>query len=294
MKRIFYSVIIFALVISFSGCLYDDFITDYSYSAVYFGRATNTRNFVIGEVHQIKVGVVLGGRIENLKDEWVDYKIDSTLVPDGMFLLPKSYYTLSNPSRFNIEKGRFQGDITITIDTAAFVNDPLALQAKYVLPFRIVETSVDTILPNQSTHIMTVRYEHRLFGNYYHNGVSQSVTLTGDTTYVRYHQEEPVTNAVNNWELVTYGPYTLRTNGLAQNKGGNNNSFLINVLPDNSVTLIKHPLSNITFSSSEGVYNPHKREFYLTYNYASGTNSIQVKDTLIFRNRILDGVNQWR
>jgi hypothetical protein len=281
------------LAISLSSCLYEDFITDYSYSAVYFGRATNTRNFVIGETHQIKLGIVLGGRIENTKEEWADFRIDPSLVPEGMFLLPSNYYTLSHPSRMIIEKGRFQGDITISVDTAAFVNDPLVLQGKYVLPFRIVETSVDTILPNQSTHIMTVRYEHRLFGNYYHNGILSTVSQGGDTTHLRYHQKEPVTNDINNWELVTIGPYTLRTNGLAQLKGGNN-SFYIKVKPDNSVELQSNPSSTIIFTNSKGVYNPQKREFYLDYSYISGANTLLVKDTLIFRNRILDGVNQWR
>ncbi len=278
-----------------AGCKYADFMADYTYSAVYFPKLTNTRTFVVGEIHHIELGVMLGGKRSNSADEWVDFQIDPTLVPAGSTLLPANYYTLSHSSRFTIPAGSLQGPITITIDTAKFVNDPLALQAKYVLPFRLIKTSADSILPKQNTQVLTLKYEHRLFGNYYHNGVTTMTSSSGVVTTTGYHQNEPVTNAINNWILATVGPYTLKTSGIINLKDGVNNTFNITVSLNNSVVISKNPGSvyNVV-PSGPCSYNASKREFYLQYSYTNAGNTYQATDTLIFRNRILDGVNQWR
>jgi hypothetical protein len=295
MKKNIRFVISLLLIFALAGCRYADFMADYTYTSVYFPKLTNTRTFVVGEIHTIELGVVLGGKRSNSVDEWVDFQIDPSLVPSGSTLLPANYYKLSNSSRFTIPVGSLQGAIAITIDTAKFINDPLALQAKYVLPFRLLKTSADSILPRQNTHVLSLKYEHRLFGNYYHNGVTTTTTASGTVTTIIYHQEEPVTNAINNWILTTVGSYTLKTSGVLNLKDGVNNTFNITVPNNNSVVVSKNPgsLYNVV-PSGPCSYNASKKEFYLQYSYTNAGNTYKAIDTLIFRNRILDGVNQWR
>jgi hypothetical protein len=278
----------------FAGCKYEDFVTDFTFSSIYFPRQTNTRTFVVGENQSIEIGVVMGGKIGlDNPEQWAEYVIDSTLlVGKGLTLLPATYYKLSDSSKFIIPRGKVQGAITMTIDTAKFLNDPLASKAKYALPLRLKTSSLDSILPNKSTQIITLKFENQLFGNYYHNGVVEIATGTVIQT-IYYHQDEPVTNAINNWILSTSGPYSLLTNGIINSKGGINILSLI-VSKDNSVLLKNNPISPIVVSPNGACnYNPVKKEFYLQYKYTNAGKTYSAKDTLIFRNRILDGVNQW-
>ncbi len=294
MKNIVKIIMLTTITLCIFSCKYEDFVTDYTFSSVYFPRQTNTRTFVVGENETIEIGVVMGGKgTLNNPPEWADYIIDpSLLVGKGLTLLPADFYTLSDSSRFNLSSGKVQGAIVMTIDTAKFINDPLALTAKYALPLRLVDSSIDSILPEKSTLILSVKYESKHFGNYYHNGVVEITSSTGTQTII-YHQKEPVTNPVNNWILSSTGPYNILTNGIINIKGGIN-TLLLRVNSDNTVTLSKNPRASIPVNPNGPCeYNPDKKEFYLQYTYTSAGKTYMAKDTLIFRNRILDGVNQW-
>ena len=142
MKVINKAILFASMVLVFAGCKYDDFVTDFTYSSVYFPRQTNSRTFVVGQNHSIELGVVMGGKIGlNNPEESVEFVIDSTLlVGKGLTLIPRDYYTLSDTSRIVIPSGKVQGFIVMTIDTAKFLNDPLAAKAKYALPLRIIRT----------------------------------------------------------------------------------------------------------------------------------------------------------
>jgi hypothetical protein len=293
--KIIKKIILFtSILLVLAGCKYEDFVTDFTFSSVYFPRQTNTRSFVVGENQSIEIGVVMGGKIGlNNPEQSVEFVIDPTLlVGKGLTLIPRDYYTLSDSSHIIIPTGKVQGAIIMTIDTAKFLNDPLAAKAKYALPLRIVNTSIDSILPSKSTEIITLKFENKHFGNYYHNGVVEITTTTStQTTY--YHQEEPVTNAVNNWILTTTGPYSVLTNGIINIKGGIN-VLSLTIAKDNTIRLKNNPISPIIVSPNGPCnYNPVKKEFYLQYKYTNAGKTYSAKDTLIFRNRILDGVNQW-
>lgn len=294
MKIINRIILFTSILLVFVSCKYEDFVTDFTFSSVYFPRQTNTRTFVVGENHSIQIGVVMGGKIGlNNPEQTVEFVIDPTLlVGKGLTLIPRDYYTLSDTSRIIIPNGEVQGAIVMTIDTAKFLNDPLAAKAKYALPLRIVKTSIDSILPTKSTEIITLKFENKYFGNYYHNGVVEITTGTALQT-IYYHQDEPVTNVVNNWILVTSSAYSLLTNGIINIKGGIN-VLSLTVAKDNTVLLKNNPISPIIVSANGPCnYNPDKKQFYLQYKYTSSGKTYSAKDTLIFRNRILDGVNQW-
>lgn len=294
MKKNILIIISLALLSACAEYRYDDFITDFDYTAVYFPHQELTRTFVYGEFDNIKVAVQMGGRRENRQNEWVDYIIDPTIeVDSGLTLLPDQFYTLSDAGRFHLPPGELGGELVLNVTEDFFKRSDTT---QFYIPFRLTATSVDTILEHKTTMILTLRAEAAKFGHYYHNGVTLVDSLNGGQRTIAYHQKEPVTNPVNNWELVSAAHDTLLTNGIADRKAGSVNfSFKIVVNSDNRVGIFPNQASFWQVSpDGESTYNPDKREFYLNYKFQDVQgNNFTVKDTLIFRNRILDGVNQW-
>lgn len=272
---------------------YDDYITDFDYTAVYFPHQTLERSFVYGEFDHIQVAVQIGGRRENTTHESVTYEIDNEVTVEGAVRLPSDYYTLSNNSQFDIMPGDLGGELTLTVNQNFFDNVD---ETNYFIPFKLMSSSVDTILADKKTMVLMLQSEAAKFGHYYHNGKVVIDYVGGDTETVYYHQEEPVTNPENNWELATLNHQTLVTNGIANLKsGGVNYGFNLTVNTDNSVDLSANTDSDLAITANgTSTYNPSKKEFYLNYKYQDiEGNAHTVTDTLIFRNRILDGINQW-
>ena len=295
-------IIITALAVLF-GC-YEDFEQDYVYSSVYFANQILRRTFVEDEFNTIQVGVVLGGKRVNSVDEWVKFTIDDTtgwnISPYTLLL--DSYFSLSSNEEIIIPSGKFMGEITMTIDET-FFSDPNSVQDHYVLPFKIYDTSADSILALKDSMLLILTFESRIFGNYYHNGVVIRKDALDGSVFdtIAYHQEEPVTEAVNNWSLSTIASKTLQSNGLGHYAPSNLTGFYISILDDNAITL-----SEDTALISSGYdwqfeqdgpcsYNAESKTIFLRYKFRdilSGYDCFTT-DTLIFRNRILDGVNQW-
>jgi len=201
---------------------------------------------------------------------------------------------LSNDNQFEILPGDLGGELTLTVNEDFFNT---ADTTQYYIPFSLTSTSVDTILETKTTMVLTLKVEAAKYGNYYHNGVLSIDSISGNSNTIAYHQEEPVTNAVNNWELTSFTHDTLITNGIAdQRLSAINYSFKLFVNDNNTVDVL--PNSDAIWQvlpDGESSYNPDKREFYLNYKYQdAGGNNYTVSDTLIFRNRILDGINQWQ
>lgn len=286
------------VVLFFSACesyRYPDYTEDFEYTAVYFPYQELERTFVFGEFDHIQVAVQMGGRRENTAVEWADYEIDTTIeVESGLTLLPTEYYTLSDATRFPILSGDLGGELILSITKECFENSDLV---NYYIPFRIVATSLDSILEDKQTMILALKVESSAFGNYYHNGILTIDSLnTNNKSIHAYHQEEPVTSAVNNWVVSTVAYDTLETSGIAmQLTGADNYSFKMVINTDNSVDIFPNA-SSIWNVSTNGIssYNPDKKEFYLSYKYIDNVgNNCTVADTLLFRNREIDGANQW-
>ncbi len=294
MKRTFLLLIFIASLTACENYRYDDFITDFDYTAVYFPFQELERSFVYGEFDQIKVAVQMGGKRENNVNEWVEYIIDETVTVDSsLTLLSPEYYTLSDDSRFPMPPGSLGGELILTVSKEFFER---ADTTRYYIPFRLMSTSLDSILESKQTMILTLNTEAAKFGNYYHNGVTQVDSVNGNKRTITYHQKEPVTNAVNNWALTTAAYDTLITDGISNRKAGAiNYSFKMVLNADNSVDIYPNMASEwLVKSNGTSEYDPDKMEFYLNYSFQDANgNDYSAMDTLIFRNRILDGVNQW-
>lgn len=297
---------------------YKDYIDDYDYDGIYFPYQTDVRTFVVGEGMKIEVGAALGGVRDNGKDRLVTFSLDNSLIASALALmkagaqyikdavipvntlspLPANYYTLSDNSKMVIKAGQHMGSVVVKVDSAKFVTDPLTLYANYAIPFYIVSADADTILSSKRSAVIGVHYENMLFGNYWHGGVTTVKDPAGATisTILYYTAVNQPENKV--WKLKTVGPNTLVTNGYSDQTTAKEEMLLtlegttISVSTRTGSTFAVTPNGASTFNRAKLLQN---RKILLNYKYTNAAgNTCFAQDTLTFRNRIRDGVNEWQ
>ncbi len=235
MKKIF----LFLIVVFWLTSCYDDYRLDYPYSTVAFSNATGGsdqpgvlwRSVVKGEGLKLDAGIYLAGVIENNQERWVDFQIDPSILNDTDYeLMPSDYYSMSDNSRFVIPSGSHVGKITITLDSLSFVNDKNAVKPHYAIPFRLTQTSEDSILSTQSTQILVVRYISSLEGFYIHEGDFSTVEDDGSVLN---------DGAINNvLRASTVMLDTVRMNGMMNLTGAD---FQMNVAAGSDVFIEYYP-----------------------------------------------------
>lgn len=279
----------FAILISsllFSCKKYEDYTKDYDYSSVYFGSQKPLRTIVAYDDMQFKIGVVLAGKRENTVNETVSFTIDPTLlstVPgaSAFKLLPASYYTLSNTNTITIPAGKFNGDITVTMNKA-FTADPLSATKTYAIPVRITKSTTDSILVGSSTvpakdyTVIVVKYISPLHGTYYHKGVQDRLNSTGTVVETNRYTNKDLSKNLT-WDLTTLSLNEVSTPG-----AGNKTNASLKLTRTNNAVAVS-AISGATAVSGSGTYEPVKREFYLNYSFTQGADKFNVLDTLILR-----------
>lgn len=323
---------ILVLVFTMTSC-YEDYVKDYKYDAVYFTYQLDVRTFVVGEGMKFDYGIALGGVMSNDRQRIIDYSIDPTLITPAILtsmkastltyikeatvpvttlsLLPSNLYTLTNASQFIIEKGQNTGRVTIRPDSALFLADPLSLNPNYVLPLLITSTDksmVDSVLPLKKYTVIGVKYENMLFGNYWHGGVTVEKTPTGDIVPGTVAKPNPTNyfTAVPSpdskiWKLKTTAPFELTINGYSNQSSTPKQELKLTLnLLDGTVAVGSATGATYAYSSDgECTFNKAKllqdRKIFLKYKYVlANGNTCYATDTLTFRNRIRDGVNEWQ
>lgn len=315
MKKI---LIVLILSIAMVSC-YDDYIADFDYDGIYFPYQTDVRTFVVGEGMKIQVGAALGGVRTNNRDRIVSFQLDNTLVSPATLALmkggaqyikdalvpvtaltaiPAAYYTLSDPGKIVIKAGQHMGSVVMKVDSAKFLADPNTLFANYVLPLTITSADADTILPLKKSAVIGLKYENMLFGNYWHGGVTvvkdaAGATLQTISYYTAVNQPE---NKV--WKLKTVAPNQLVTNGISDQTSAKEEMLLtldgtnITVSTRTGSTFPVEANGTSTFNRAKLLQN---RKILLNYKYVNAAgNTCFATDTLTFRNRIRDGVNEWQ
>jgi hypothetical protein len=316
MKKIISLAILSVALVS----CYDEYIKDYPFNAVYFQYQVDVRTFVVGEGMKIQVGATIGGIRENTKDRNVSFVLDQTMITPAMLtrfktasnayikdpvasvtalqLLPSNYYTISDPGTMVIRKGEHMGAVTIKADSAKFLSDPATKFATYVLPFKITSADADSVLSTKNYAVVGLKYEHMLFGKYWHGGVA---TINRPNLPDSIYKYPTAVNQGENkiWNLVTNSPTSL------------NATSYLDQLTNNPEMLLTINGTNVTISSVTGSryeiipegnssFNKPKllqdRKLFLNYKFTNPTNgwTYHCKDTLTFRNRIRDGINEWQ
>jgi len=314
MKKIFAFLLVSLAVVS----CYKDYLQDFDYSSVYFTYPIDVRSVVVGEGMRIQLGVVLGGVSTNTRDRNVSFSIDNTLVNStaltamksaaayiqsavnsvtALSPLPANYYTLSDNSKMVIKTGQNMGLITLKVDSAAFLTDPATLSPNYAIALNITSADADTILQVKRTAVIGLKYENMLFGNYLHGGVTTIKDAAGNVV-----QTIPYYTAVNApetaiWKLTTVAPNALITNGYSNKTTAKGEMKL--TLDGSNITVSSNTgATNAILPDGASSFNTAKllqnRKILLNYKYVVGTNTYYCQDTLTFRNRIRDGVNEWQ
>ncbi len=315
MKKI---LIVLMLAAAMASC-YSDYIKDFDYDGIYFPYQTDVRTFVVGEGMKIEIGAALGGVRANDRDRVVSFRIENSLINAATLTLmkggaqyikdavapvttllpiPTNYYTLSDNSKMVIKSGQHMGSVVMKIDSAKFVSDPNALYANYAIPLYIISADADTILEKMRTAVIGLKYENMLFGNYWHGGVTTVKNAAGATIqtilyYTAVNQPENKT-----WKLKTVGPDALVTNGYSDQTTAKDEMKL--TLSGNNIIVSTNAGSTFavqadgasTFNRAKLLQN---RKILLNYKYINAAgNTCYAQDTLTFRNRIRDGVNEWQ
>ena len=315
MKKILGFLILSVALVS----CYDEYIKDFDFSGVYFTYQIDTRTVVVGEGMKIEVGVALAGVMENKIDRNVSFSINNALVTPAILTamkggatyiknavagvtalspIPANYFTLSDNSKIVIKAGKHTGSVVFKADSANFLADAATINAAYALPLYINSADADTILQNKRSSVIGIKYENMLFGNYWHGGVTTVKDAGGTTVQTITYRTTIPTPENTIWRLTTVSPNTLVTNGYS------------NVTTSKGEMRLTLDGTNITVSSNTGstfvveadgtsTFNRPKllqdRRIYLSYKYVNASgNTCYAKDTLTFRNRIRDGVNEWQ
>ncbi|MDR2040419.1 MAG: DUF1735 domain-containing protein [Bacteroidales bacterium] len=310
MKKIFFLII---SVMLFS--CYDDYIHDYDYDAIYFTNQINVRTFVVGEGMQIQTGVALGGVRENDRDRNVEFVLNNDLfiskgifqsmktgvdhvkgfVSDTLLPMPADFYTLSDPVKMTIRSGDHKGMITIKADSAKFLSDAKTLRAHYAIPFYITNADADSVLTAKRYSVIGLRYENMLFGNYWHGGETVVKDASGTIVEtIKYYTAIPSPEA-KVMNLTTVGPHSLVTSKISDVAG----SFKITLDGDNILVSQADGSGVEVLPDGESKFNRSRllqdRKIFLKYKYDNGDGTTSyATDTLTFRNRIRDGVNEWQ
>lgn len=315
MKKLLAFIILSVAMVS----CYDNYINDFVYTGIYFPYQKDVRTFVVGEGMQFEVGAALGGVRENTRDRDVSYSFDNTLITTELLTsmkaasqpyiknpvspvvallpLPANYFTISDPNTMVIKTGQHSGTVIIKPDSVTFLNDSLrTMYSTYVLPFRITAADADSIRTGMTTNVVGVKFENMLFGNYWHGGAA-TISRIGklDSTVVYRSAVNDITSKI--WTLTTTGPSTLVTNGYYNQTTTKTELKL--VLKGDKVYLSTAAGSTFIFTpEAVGTFNRSKliqdRKIFLNYSFVNGVNTYHCTDTLIFRNRLRDGVNEWQ
>ncbi len=216
---------------------------------------------------------------------------------DKLTPLPRKYFTVSNDEKMTIQRGRHTGTITIQADAEAFLADAHASSKPYyAIGIRITSADADTILLSKSFEVIAVRYENKLFGNYYHGGVTQVVDAQGTEL-----SKEVYPTAIPSDES-THGIYSLTTDApdaLTTNYIGTKEGSLRLTLDGTDIHVSGSVDGTREVEDLGSKFNDARllqdRKLFLNYRYpnSDGTYTV-VRDTLTFRNRIRDGVNEWQ
>lgn len=306
MKKIKYAALILVLSIVLFSCKYEDFVEDFDYTTVYFAYQKPVRTIYSNDL-KMEIGVVLGGKIENKKDEVVKFRVAEELLNDASImgkstftLLPSDYYTLSNENTITIPKGEFLGKIKLTFNEVKFLSDPLSTSNSYALPLQITESTTDSILigdiengiASKNYTIIVIKYMSPFAGTFYHRGSRKAFDASGNLTetlqYVKPSEEVLyVKNLV--WNLTTINASTVKCDGVAEflTAGTNEYSLNLRIGNNNSVTIENNSSSKIKNIIDKGgsTFDKESHKFYLNYEYTDGSSSTKyvMSDTLIYR-----------
>jgi hypothetical protein len=269
--------------------------------------------------HAFSIGASLGGMYENNKDRAIKVELAPELannITDGsgnkLQLLPAQYYTATF-DKIIIPAGSFFGKMRVDLKDA-FFEDTLSTGVRYVIPVRITDAAGDSVLkgkalpsipspdPRIASHWLVPPKDYVLFAIKYINPTHGVYLLRGKRT-----------NTTNPQDVVSYSKrfiddndmtklttksmtesYMSTVGGTSKEAGNAKYSMLLTFKNDDKTVIVAQKSTSTVEVSGTGKfyskadplaegYNGKKhRTIYLDYTYKDGTNTYQVKDSLVF------------
>lgn len=325
-------LIVLASACVLTGC-YDSYLREFDHTAAYIAYQYDLRTFVAGEEEAFNLPVALAGVMVNDRERKYSVSVDNSLCTadllsftenpkdlnsftalDGLLgkapfgelaggsgsyvtselsaaglseltALPEDCYTLSFdglsiPEGYVTAYGRIKA-------TDKLLADPKAYAPYYAICYRINSADVDVVVPEKSFAVVAVKVENRFFGNWYHGG--KSVVGSDEVLYpFAIPQEDGKV-----YTLTTVNANTVKTNKIAQGSGSLTLTF-----NGSDITITSDDVTMVE-DSRRSYFNDAKllqdRKLYLNYSYLDAKGrTVQVSDSLVFRNRIRDGINEWQ
>lgn len=317
-------------ILLLSGC-YEDYVKDFDYSSVYVAYQYDLRTFVVGEQEQFKASVALSGLMKNDRDRSVSVERSDALVTedicsllgleggpvsayDGMMgstaapgqisasyvtealraagvtaltPLPDAYCTVEGLSGVTIRKGEHTAGFTVRA-TEALKNDARAFAPGYAIGYVIRRADADTVLASKSFGVIAVKCENRFWGYWRRSGIVRTYAPDGSLLQQVY--------SPSTWDDAgTYYLSSVDGNTLTSDKRAGVAGVMTLSFSGPSATL-SSPSGDVSGTATfNGAKLLQDREIYLSYQVTlpDGGRS-EVLDTLRFRNRIRDGINEWQ
>ena len=318
-----YIVLLTLSVLAVTSC-YDPYILNSEDAAVGFANQNDVRSVVVGESMEFSTGVALAGIIDNKEDRAVNYGVDAALVNDEALAAfkahPLSYintlyagvsslvplaedaYTLVNDGgaagKTAIKAGTHLGKITVKINPDKYFAGQASTTPNAVIALSIANANGLKVIEGKEYTVIGVRFENMLFGSYWHGGVA-TVEGPGGTRTETFPTAIPQPdNSV--WTLTTETPHTLTANAVGNELNGTKAQLRLTVDEDSGAvtvsavegaTYVVEPDGECRFNQARLLQD---RKIFLSYKYVKAGETWHVKDTLTFRNRIRDGVNEWQ
>ena len=294
-----------------TGC-YEDYVKDYDTSAVFVAYQYDLRTFVLDEGEKFKFTVGLGGVMKNNQDRKVSLVLAPSLLEGALTAmknpnmvsgeyvsnafaassisalteLPSSYYTIDGLDGLTIRKDWHTASIVLKA-TEEMRTDPNVFVPYYAVAFKVAKADADVIVEGKDFAVVAVKCENKFYGYWSHSCMIQERTTDGTLVSERYI------------------PYST-TDGNAYYLTTINGEEVIcdRVAGDTRQMSLTFDGNEICVSSEDGIsgtgrFNGAKllqdRKLYLDYTFTNAAgNTVSVTDTLSFRNRYRDGVNEWQ
>lgn len=309
------SILFLASLLVLATSCYEDYVRDFDHSGAFIAYQYNLRTFVLDDEAKFKVTVALSGVMENDRDRNVELELDPALVEGSLqaftsaetsgisgtyvskeladakltdlTVLPEDHYTVEGMDGLCIRKGAHTAAVTLRA-TDEMRNDPNAFAPYYALAFRIKNADVDQLVEGKDFAIIAVKCENRFYGTWSRSGKVVSYDAAGQEISVDESEQSLADQYC--YTLTTVNANTVNVDRVAGTSGQMTLTF------DGDQIIVSSADGTVSGTGSfDGSKLLQSRKLYLSYTVTAADGSRkEVTDTLYFRNRTRDGVNEWQ